>query len=59
MDVGYSTPTTALESAYLASGHTSATVTWGGTSGTAYRAAVVELDTSIFANQSLSLVGVG
>lgn len=58
-DLGYSTPTTGLEACYRSSGHTSATTTWGGTSASAYRACVVELDTSTFTNRKLALSGVG
>jgi len=45
-DVGYSTPTTGLETMFINSGETSASIAWGGTSGSAYATSVVELDTS-------------
>lgn len=46
VDVGYSNPTTGLEVMSIDSGETSATITWGGTSASAFCDAVVELDTS-------------
>jgi hypothetical protein len=45
-DVGQSTPAAGLETAKSDSGHTSATITWGGTSATAWCAFSVELDTT-------------
>lgn len=45
-NLGYSTPTTGLSTSFRSSGETSTTITWGGTSASAWRAAVVELDTS-------------
>jgi hypothetical protein len=45
-DVGYSTPATGGEYAFRNSGHTSATITWGGTSATTFGAASIELDTT-------------
>lgn len=45
-DLGYATPTTGLESMSVDSGETSATITWGGTSATAFASVAVELDTS-------------
>jgi hypothetical protein len=46
----YSTPATALEVAHLASGETSATLTQGGTSTTAFASIAVEIDTSLSVN---------
>jgi hypothetical protein len=45
-DVGYATPTTGLEAVHIASGFTGSTVTWGGTSGSAFCSMVVELSTA-------------
>lgn len=45
-DVGYSTPTTGLETAFLSSGFAGTTVTWGGASASAFASLVVELDAS-------------
>jgi hypothetical protein len=45
-DTGVGTPPTGQEAARSNSGHTSATVTWGATSGTAWGAAIVEIYTS-------------
>lgn len=44
-DVGYATPTTGLEVVGINSGYTTTTVTWGGSSLTAYGVFMVELDT--------------
>lgn len=43
---GYSTPTTGMETAKIDSGFTSTTVTWGGTSASAFCAMAIELDAS-------------
>jgi hypothetical protein len=45
-DTGYATPTHGFEWAYRNSGHTSATVTWGGASASLWGAMGVELDTT-------------
>lgn len=46
-DVGYSTPTTGLETCFRNSGNTNSTITWGGTSGTAFASMAIELDVSV------------
>jgi hypothetical protein len=46
-DVGYATPTTGLEVMFRNSGETSATITWGGTSATAFASVAIELDVSV------------
>lgn len=46
-DNGYSTPGTGLEVNHLNSGETSATITYGGTSATAFASVAIELDTSV------------
>jgi hypothetical protein len=45
-DLGYATPTSGREIARRDSGETGTTITWGSTSGSAWRASVVELDAS-------------
>ena len=45
-DTGYSTPTTGMEVVSRASGFTGTTITWGSTSGSAFAAGAIELDTS-------------
>jgi len=45
-DLGYNTPSTGLEVMYINSGETASSIAWGGTSPSAYRAAVAELDAS-------------
>jgi hypothetical protein len=45
-DTGYATPTTGAEYVSVNSGFTSATVTWGGTSASAFSAIAAEFDTS-------------
>jgi hypothetical protein len=45
-DTGVNTPPTGQEAANRNSGHTSATVTWGANSGTAWGAAIIEVYTS-------------
>jgi hypothetical protein len=50
---GYASPTTGIEVVSINSGFTGSTVTWGGTSGTAFGAIVVELDTTA-ATQTLT-----
>jgi hypothetical protein len=47
-DNGYSTPTAGQESVSRVSGFTGTTVTWGGTSATAFGDIIVEIDTSSF-----------
>lgn len=44
-DVGYSTPTTGLETALANSGVTASTITWASTSASAFSAVALELDT--------------
>lgn len=46
-DLGYSSPTTGIETCFSNSGITASTITWGGTSATAFASMVVELDTSV------------
>jgi hypothetical protein len=46
-DLGYSTPPTGLETVFVNSGITASTITWGGTSLTAFASMVVELDASV------------
>lgn len=58
-DLGYSTPTTGIETARVNSGITAATITWGSTSATAWRAVVVELDTSALSAKVMPAIGVG
>lgn len=45
-DVGYATPTQGAQTVFRDSGFTGTTVTWGGTTGTAYGLIMAELDTS-------------
>jgi len=45
-DAGYNTPSAGLECMFINSGETSATITWGSTSATAFADIVVELDTT-------------
>jgi hypothetical protein len=45
-DTGYSTPPTGAEYVFRDSGFTGTTITWGGTSATAYGVGIIELDTS-------------
>jgi len=60
-DVGYNTPTSGLEVMSLNSGESSATITWGGTSATAFCDLAIELDTSPPQPKgvTLTLMGVG
>ena len=44
-NLGYTVPTTGLDTAFINSGITSATVTWGSTSATAFASIAIELDT--------------
>jgi hypothetical protein len=46
-DVGYNVPATGLECMFDNSGETSATITWGGTSATAFASVALELDVSV------------
>ena len=46
-DSGYATPTTGLETVSRDSGHTSTTVTWGGTSASAFCSLSIELDATV------------
>lgn len=50
VDTGYATPTTGLEVASRDSGETGSTITWGGSSASAWRAAAVELNTATDTN---------
>jgi hypothetical protein len=43
-DLGYSVPTTGFESVFVSSGFTSATVTWGSSSASAFCSLIIELD---------------
>jgi len=45
-DVGYSTPTTGLETMFISSGETGTSIAWGGTSASAFASGVVEIDSS-------------
>lgn len=49
-DVGYSTPTTGLETMTIGSGETGTSIAWGSTSGSAFCSVIVELDTSAIVN---------
>jgi hypothetical protein len=46
-DLGYTVPTTGLETAFINSGFTGSTPTWGSTSATAWASCVVEMDASV------------
>jgi hypothetical protein len=52
-DLGYSTPTTGCEDMAINSGETSATITWGGTSASAFCSIALELDTGTGATPTL------
>jgi hypothetical protein len=58
-DLGYNTPATGLEVMYRNSGETSATITWGGTSPSAFASIAVELDSTILNIANTSLSGAG
>jgi hypothetical protein len=45
IDTGYATPTAGFEAAFASSGITASTLSWGSTSGTAFGALALELDT--------------
>jgi hypothetical protein len=47
IDLGYTVPTTGLETAFRNSGETGSTITWGSTSATAFASMVIELDISV------------
>lgn len=47
-DVGYSTPTTGLETMSVNSGETATSIAWGSTSGSAFCSLVAEFDTSVW-----------
>jgi hypothetical protein len=47
VDTGYNNPTTGVEVMSVNSGETSATITWGSSSASAFCAAAIELDTSV------------
>lgn len=57
-DAGYSSPVTGLEVASRDSGETGSTITWGSTS-SAWRAVVIELDSSALSATPLGALGVG
>ncbi|HEY2674082.1 MAG TPA: hypothetical protein VGJ07_27420, partial [Rugosimonospora sp.] len=46
-DLGYSTPTTGLETMFRSSGETGTTMTWGSTSGSTFASVAAEFDTSV------------
>lgn len=52
-DAGYNTPTTGFEAVTRNSGFTGTTVTWGSTSATAFCSLIVELDTSVLADEQV------
>ncbi len=54
-DVGYATPTTGGEGVSRDSGFSGTTITWGGTSGSAFGDIVAELDATILVNKSQTL----
>lgn len=58
-DLGYNTPATGLEVMYRNSGETSATITWGSTSGSAFASIAVELDSTILHIANGALNGTG
>src|SRR6478672_579168 len=51
-DNGYTTPATGLEVSYRSSGETSATITYGGTTASAFASVAIELDTSLDVSES-------
>lgn len=57
VDVGYNTPSTGMESMRLDSGESSATITWGSTSGGAFASVAIELDASAGATPTSLAVG--
>lgn len=44
---GYATPTTGMRTAFINSGETASTLTWGGTSASAFASMAIELDVSV------------
>lgn len=58
-DLGYNTPATGLEAMYINSGETATTITWGGTSGTAFCSIAIELDTSAVPTAIKDIIGRG
>lgn len=46
-DLGYATPATGMEAVFDDSGVTASTITWGGTSATAFASLAVEIDASV------------
>jgi hypothetical protein len=46
-DLGYTVPTTGLETVRRNSGETNSTITWGGTSATAFASIAIEIDASV------------
>jgi hypothetical protein len=45
-DLGYNTPATGLDVGHINSGETASTITWGGTSATAFASIAIEVDAS-------------
>jgi hypothetical protein len=58
-DLGYNTPTSGLIVATRDSGETSATITWGGTSGSAFGSIAVEVSGAIAHSSSGAITGPG
>lgn len=58
-DLGYNTPPTGLEFASRDSGETGSTITWGSTSGSDWRAMVLELNIAALSANPLGTLGVG
>jgi hypothetical protein len=58
-DLGYNTPATGLEVMSRNSGETSATITWGSTSASAFASIAIELDTRVTHATTGSLTGPG
>ena len=56
MDSGYTSPAAGMEVMYISSGETSATITWGGTSASAFGSVAVELDSSASTSYTLTSV---
>ena len=46
-DLGYASPTTGISVCFINSGETASTLTWGGTSATAFASIAIEVDTSV------------
>ena len=58
-DLGYNSPTSGLQVASRDSGETGSTITWGSTSGSAWRAVAIELDVTALSGSTLGALGVG